>query len=202
MLERAYDPQELSGRDVLEFLDTKIGQHAVQLDTHLDDQLVNLGHLRRAPATLPGNNLKLLGTGRRAHDQGLNHALLTQRIRQILECCRLKSAARLVGVRDKPLGRNQPVRSGGAIRTENQYPNSALVSDAQGVRRDLPYYFFLERYHESFAAELRAFVSAIQHGTPAAVTGYDGRVPVVMGLAAARSVRERRPVRLDEFDHA
>lgn len=92
--------------------------------------------------------------------------------------------------------------SGGAIRTENQYPNSALVSDAQGVRRDLPYYFFLERYHESFAAELRAFVSAIQHGTPAAVTGYDGRVPVVMGLAAARSVRERRPVRLDEFDHA
>jgi myo-inositol 2-dehydrogenase/D-chiro-inositol 1-dehydrogenase len=89
--------------------------------------------------------------------------------------------------------------SGGALRTENQYPNSALISDAQGVRRDLPYYFFLERYGESFAEEVRAFVMAIQQGTPVPVTGWDGRVPVVMALAAARSLRERRPVRLDEI---
>ncbi len=90
--------------------------------------------------------------------------------------------------------------SAGALRTENHYQNSALVSDAHGVRRDLPYYFFLERYSESFAEELRAFVSTIQHSTPTPVTGWDGRVPVVMGLAAARSLRERRPVRLDEID--
>jgi myo-inositol 2-dehydrogenase/D-chiro-inositol 1-dehydrogenase len=87
----------------------------------------------------------------------------------------------------------------GAVRTENHYPNSAMVSDARGIRRDLPYNFFMERYTESFAEELRGFVSAILNDTPTSVSGQDGRVPVVMGLAAARSLVEHRPVRLDEI---
>jgi hypothetical protein len=34
------------------------------------------------------------------------------------------------------------------------------------------------------------------------VTGIDGRIPVVMGLAARKSYDERRPVRLAEIEPA
>ncbi|HXP59640.1 MAG TPA: inositol 2-dehydrogenase [Dongiaceae bacterium] len=89
--------------------------------------------------------------------------------------------------------------SAGKIATENCYPNQAAISTAQGVRRDLPFNFFMDRYSESYSNEIRAFVRSILDDTPAAVTGLDGRIPVVMGLAARQSVLERRPVRLVEI---
>ncbi|MDP2999188.1 MAG: inositol 2-dehydrogenase [Bryobacterales bacterium] len=88
--------------------------------------------------------------------------------------------------------------SQGSIATGNCYPNQALISTATEVRRDLPLNFFMDRYTESFANELRAFVGAVLEDKPTPVTGIDGRIPVVMGLAARKSYDERRPVRLDE----
>ena len=88
--------------------------------------------------------------------------------------------------------------SEGKIATENCYPNQAVVSTGKMVRTDLPLNFFMDRYTESFAAELRAFVEAVREDRPTPVTGIDGRIPVVMGLAARRSFVEHRPVRLDE----
>ena len=88
--------------------------------------------------------------------------------------------------------------SQGSIATGNCYPNQAVISTATEVRRDLPLNFFMDRYTESFANELRAFVGAVLEDKPTPVTGIDGRIPVVMGLAARRSYDERRPVRLDE----
>jgi myo-inositol 2-dehydrogenase/D-chiro-inositol 1-dehydrogenase len=88
--------------------------------------------------------------------------------------------------------------SEGAISTGNRYPNDAVVSTATGIRRDLPLHFFMERYTESFAEEMRAFVAAVVEDRPVPVTGADGRVPVVMALAARRSHDERRPVRVEE----
>jgi len=64
------------------------------------------------------------------------------------------------------------------------------------VHRDLPLNFFMDRYTESFASELRAFVTAVLEKRPTPVTGIDGRIPVVMALAARQSYDERRPVRL------
>jgi myo-inositol 2-dehydrogenase/D-chiro-inositol 1-dehydrogenase len=46
---------------------------------------------------------------------------------------------------------------------------------------------------------MQAFVEAVLTGGPVPVTGMDGRMPVVMGLAADRSLREGRPVLLTEF---
>ena len=86
--------------------------------------------------------------------------------------------------------------SGGSIATQNCYPNQAIVSTAESVRRDLPLNFFMERYTESFVAELRAFVEAVRSGAPTPVTGLDGRIPVEMALAARQSYDEHRPVRL------
>ena len=88
--------------------------------------------------------------------------------------------------------------SEGKIATGNCYPNQAVVSTGKMVRKDLPLYFFMERYTDSFAAELRSFVAAVRENRPAAVTGIDGRIPVVMALAARKSYDEHRPVRLEE----
>jgi myo-inositol 2-dehydrogenase/D-chiro-inositol 1-dehydrogenase len=89
--------------------------------------------------------------------------------------------------------------SKGAISTTNNYPNAATISDASSVRTDLPLNFFMDRYTESFAAEVTEFVSAVQRGTPVPVTAFDGRQPVAIGLAAMLSYRERRPVRVSEL---
>jgi myo-inositol 2-dehydrogenase/D-chiro-inositol 1-dehydrogenase len=88
--------------------------------------------------------------------------------------------------------------SGGAISTGNNYPNTAVLSTNRNVGRDLPLNFFLERYTESYVAEIQSFVDAVLNDKPVPVTGQDGRAPVVIALAARKSYDEGRPVRLSE----
>jgi myo-inositol 2-dehydrogenase/D-chiro-inositol 1-dehydrogenase len=88
--------------------------------------------------------------------------------------------------------------STGMISSGNCYPNQAILSTAAAVQRDLPLNFFIERYTESFVNEVQSFISAVLHDQPTQVSGVDGRVAVVMGLAARKSHDERRPVRLEE----
>lgn len=89
--------------------------------------------------------------------------------------------------------------SAGAIATSNNYANAATLSTATAVQRDLPLNFFMDRYTESFANEMRAFVDAVLNDKPVPVTGMDGRIPVVMALAARKSYDEKRPVKLSEI---
>lgn len=88
--------------------------------------------------------------------------------------------------------------SGGSISTDNCYPNQAVLRTSKAVWRELPLHFFMDRYTESFINELRAFVDAVVEDIPVPVTGIDGRIPIVMGLAARKSYDEHRPVRLEE----
>lgn len=90
--------------------------------------------------------------------------------------------------------------SKGAATTGNWHANAVTISDAASVRRDLPLHFFVERYFESYVSEMIAFVDAIANGKTVPVVGNDGRVPVVMAMAGMRSLRENRPVRLDEIE--
>jgi myo-inositol 2-dehydrogenase/D-chiro-inositol 1-dehydrogenase len=57
----------------------------------------------------------------------------------------------------------------------------------------------MERYIESYIAEMEAFIECVQQDQPPPVTGVDGRIPVVMGYAARKSYEENRPVRLSEI---
>jgi myo-inositol 2-dehydrogenase / D-chiro-inositol 1-dehydrogenase len=88
--------------------------------------------------------------------------------------------------------------SAGAIEALNKTPHNTRYSTAGGVQAPNPLYFFLERYLDAYAAEIAAFVEAIQTDKPTPVTGADGRMATVMGLAAWKSYRERRPVKLAE----
>ena len=89
--------------------------------------------------------------------------------------------------------------SAGCASVDNNYPNTTVVSDAQRVHRDLPLNFFMERYVDSYVAEMEAFIQSVQRDQPVPVTGMDGRIPVVMGHAARKSYQENRPVKLSEI---
>ena len=89
--------------------------------------------------------------------------------------------------------------SKGAVSADNVYPNTAVISDAGRIHRDLPLNFFMERYTQAYVNEIKAFVDCVLNDTPPPVNGLDGRIPVVMGLAAAKSLAEGRPVRLEEI---
>ncbi|RME72728.1 MAG: inositol 2-dehydrogenase [Chloroflexi bacterium] len=89
--------------------------------------------------------------------------------------------------------------SKGAVVVGNRTPHTAVYSSAEGVQSARPLYFFLERYMDAYLAEMRAFVDCIINDTEPPVTDIDGRIPVVMGLAAWKSYREKRPVRLAEI---
>jgi myo-inositol 2-dehydrogenase/D-chiro-inositol 1-dehydrogenase len=88
--------------------------------------------------------------------------------------------------------------SKGAIATGNNYPNQAVISTAKEIRRDLPLNFFMERYAESFAEELRCFIQSVTEDKPTLVTGEDARYPVLMGMAALKSHEHGRPVTVEE----
>jgi myo-inositol 2-dehydrogenase/D-chiro-inositol 1-dehydrogenase len=88
--------------------------------------------------------------------------------------------------------------SDGMIQANNNVPDQDIYFNAQGVHSAKPLYFFLERYMESYVAEMKEFVRSIQENTAPPVTGIDGRIPVVIGMAARRSYLEHRPVKLSE----
>ncbi len=88
--------------------------------------------------------------------------------------------------------------SKGSASSGNRTPDAHLLVDAAGVHESKPLHFFLERYAEAYVLEMRAFVDAVLNNQPSPVTGIDGLQPVLMGLAATRSLREGRPVKLAE----
>jgi myo-inositol 2-dehydrogenase/D-chiro-inositol 1-dehydrogenase len=90
--------------------------------------------------------------------------------------------------------------SAGMAASENPLAYNALVRTAEGARLPTLPYFFLERYIPSYLREWEAFVGAIAAGEPPPVTLEDARAPLVIGLAAWRSLREGRPVRVEEID--
>ncbi len=89
--------------------------------------------------------------------------------------------------------------SKGSASAGNRTPDAHVLMDSTGVHEAKPLHFFLERYAEAYVIEMRAFVEAVLKNQTPPVSGVDGLQPVVMGLAATRSLREGRPVKLSEI---
>jgi myo-inositol 2-dehydrogenase/D-chiro-inositol 1-dehydrogenase len=90
--------------------------------------------------------------------------------------------------------------SKGSAAASNDTPSTVLLSDEKGVQGDKPLHFFLERYKQAFVDELREFFDALANDRPTPVTGLDGLKPVLIGLAAKKSLAEHRPVRIAEIE--
>lgn len=89
--------------------------------------------------------------------------------------------------------------SKGMVATANDTESSAILSTAEGVTGEKPLYFFLERYMQSFAKEVNSFIEAIVNDTETPLGVEDGLKPVLMGIAAKKSVKEHRPVKISEI---
>jgi myo-inositol 2-dehydrogenase/D-chiro-inositol 1-dehydrogenase len=90
--------------------------------------------------------------------------------------------------------------AGGMAMSDNPRANTSTIATADGTRGATLPYFFLERYIPSYLREWEAFVGAVRDGgeTPAGLS--DARAPLVIGLAAWRSLREDRPVAVEEVE--
>jgi myo-inositol 2-dehydrogenase / D-chiro-inositol 1-dehydrogenase len=86
----------------------------------------------------------------------------------------------------------------GMAASENPLAHTSLVRTAEGTQTAPLPHFFLERYETSYVREWESFAAAVRDGVPPAVTAADARAPLVMGLAAWRSLNEGRPVRVAE----
>jgi myo-inositol 2-dehydrogenase/D-chiro-inositol 1-dehydrogenase len=90
--------------------------------------------------------------------------------------------------------------SEGMSASENPPAHTTLVRTADGTHgQGLPH-FFLERYTASYLRQWAVFADAVRDGRPPPVGARDGRAPLVLGLAAWRSLREDRPVAVGEVD--
>jgi myo-inositol 2-dehydrogenase/D-chiro-inositol 1-dehydrogenase len=94
-------------------------------------------------------------------------------------------------VRGEVLGSGGMVSMGDGRRSGMAFSGAAgrLVETVRGDQ---------ELFRDAYTAELAAFVDAVRTGRPAPVTGEDARAALAIALAAAESVRARRPVRIDE----
>jgi myo-inositol 2-dehydrogenase/D-chiro-inositol 1-dehydrogenase len=91
--------------------------------------------------------------------------------------------------------------SGGSASAENDTATSVSLADSTGVHADKPLFFFLERYMGSFSEEVRQFVDAVLNDKPTPVTVEDGLPPLLIALAAKRSVEQNRPVKISEIEN-
>ncbi len=89
--------------------------------------------------------------------------------------------------------------SKGKAEISNDLPSTAVWSTEEGVYSEKPKYFFLERYMDSFALEMKQFIDCIINDKEPPVVGNDGLQPIRMGLAAKKSVAEGRAVKMSEI---
>jgi myo-inositol 2-dehydrogenase / D-chiro-inositol 1-dehydrogenase len=82
----------------------------------------------------------------------------------------------------------------GMAQSENPLTYTGRIHSAEGSRQPSIPYFFLDRYVPAYVAQWQSFVKAVRSGTPTEVNGNDGRAPLIIGLAALKSVAEHRIV--------
>ncbi len=108
--------------------------------------------------------------------------------------CHINNSVRAVYGYDQ---RIEVFGSAGMLRAANLTPTSLEYSGADGIVSDKPLYFFLERYAEAYAAELRSFVASIAEGRQPVPGAEDGRRAMLLAEAALASSKSGRfePVR-------
>ena len=89
--------------------------------------------------------------------------------------------------------------SNGMCCADNNYPDNHQLYNGSGVHGSLPLNFFMDRYTEAYANEMKVFCNAVLNNLPLPVSGYDGLMSVVIAFAAKKSFLENRPVKLTEI---
>jgi len=89
--------------------------------------------------------------------------------------------------------------SEGMAKVDNNAPDNHDYYSRDGVHASLPLNFFMDRYIEAYANEIKEFCKAIRNDESITVGGKDGLLSVAVGVAAKKSLNENRPVRITEI---
>ena len=95
--------------------------------------------------------------------------------------------------------RGEVFGSKGCATTQNDTASNVILSNVDGVTGEKPLWFFLERYMGSYQAEVREFIECILKGEQPKTGIEDGLVSIKLALACNKSLKENRPVRVDEI---
>ncbi len=93
--------------------------------------------------------------------------------------------------------RTEVLGSEGGLLIGKLQQTSTLVMTRQGVTHDVVPYF-MERFGEAYAEEIRDFVKCVLEDRPPSVGGYDARQATAIGIAATRSLDEGHPVKVED----
>jgi myo-inositol 2-dehydrogenase/D-chiro-inositol 1-dehydrogenase len=88
--------------------------------------------------------------------------------------------------------------SKGMINADNNFPENHRYFAGDGIHSSLPLNFFMDRYLEAYANEMKIFCDAVINNSTLPVSGDDGLMSVAIALAAKKSAVENRPVKLAE----
>jgi len=89
--------------------------------------------------------------------------------------------------------------SKGMAGADNNFPENHRYFASDGVHGSLPLNFFMDRYLEAYANEMKIFCDAVINDLQLPVSGNDGLMSVAIALAAKKSHLEHRPVKLSEI---
>ena len=87
----------------------------------------------------------------------------------------------------------------GQVAVANDTESTAVISDSEGVHAEKPLYFFLQRYMQAYVDEVSEFIDCIVSDKEVSVGIDCGLQPVLIGLAAKKSLAENRPVKISEI---
>jgi predicted dehydrogenase len=95
--------------------------------------------------------------------------------------------------------RTEVIGSKGSLMIGRLQHTPLLVLTPNQITHDgIPY--FMERYAEAYAAEIRSFVESVLDGKPVGATAADARAATAIAVAATRSLDEERPVQISEVE--
>ncbi|PKN84793.1 MAG: inositol 2-dehydrogenase [Chloroflexi bacterium HGW-Chloroflexi-8] len=89
--------------------------------------------------------------------------------------------------------------SNGIAMAANESEDTVIKGNPEGFHTSRIPHFFMNRYAPCYIEEIRQFIACVREDKPTPTTGEDGRLAVVLGHAAWRSVYENRPVKVSEF---
>ncbi|HTJ94334.1 MAG TPA: inositol 2-dehydrogenase [Pararobbsia sp.] len=89
--------------------------------------------------------------------------------------------------------------SDGMLQAGNVRPTEVTAYGRKAVGTDLPEAFFLERYRAAYAVEMAHFFEVLGTGKAPRTSVKDGLAALVLAEAAAKSLREGKPVEVGEF---
>lgn len=113
-----------------------------------------------------------------------------------LQCASGKIAV-ITNSRRASFGYDQRVEAHGSLgtlRTENVPMNMLVQEREDGVRREKPMFFFVERYAQSYQAEWAHFVEVLHGKIAPSVSGEDGHRALLLAEAAYESLNTGRVV--------